>query len=417
MRVAATVLGVGVLAIGPVAAYNNGVGAKPPMGWNTWCTDDVCGLIDKCSDALVRQQAAAMVSSGMSKLGYQYVNMDDCWAAQERDADGNIQPDPTRFPNGMKALADYVHSLGLKIGVYTCIGTTTCKNNLPGSFGHYEQDAKQFASWGLDFIKCDNCAKPAQYTEQELYTNFSNALNATGRPIFFSLCEWGMSDVQAWGADVGQMYRIQMDHLPFWELPTHAAGMGFGQGTFDIINYIATLTPSTFVKQYGWMDPDFLMTLFNPTMTYTYSKTEFSFWSLWSAPLVVSTNIANMPQDKMNILLNAEVIAIDQDDSHTAGDRVFNKTDGCQAWSRNLANGDKAVILLNGRTPQWIPSPSDNLTISIGWEQIGFTNQSIVAVRDLWAHANLGNFTGSFKSSSLAPADCQMLRVKCLASC
>mmetsp|Transcript_37102 Transcript_37102/g.33369 ORF Transcript_37102/g.33369 Transcript_37102/m.33369 type:complete len:149 (-) Transcript_37102:115-561(-) len=148
----------------------------------------------------------------------------------------------------MKALADYVHSLGLKIGVYTCIGTKTCKHGLPGSYNHYAEDAKTLASWGIDFVKTDNCHKPSGFSEQELYANFSKELNSTGHEMLFSLCEWGVDDVQDWGAKVGQMYRIQMDHLPLWEFGPYAAGKGFGQGTLNIIEYIATLKPSTFVK-------------------------------------------------------------------------------------------------------------------------------------------------------------------------
>lgn len=393
-----------------VVAYNNGVGSTPPMGWNTWCTDDVCGLIDKCTEALVKQQAQAMVDSGMHTLGYQYINMDDCWSAKNRTASGELQPDPARFPSGMKSLADFVHSLGLKIGLYTCIGTHTCRNSLPGSFGHYEQDANTFAEWGIDFVKCDNCNRPGDYTEQELYSNFSHYLNKTGRPIFFSLCEWGDADVQSWGASVGQAYRIQMDHLPLWELPTHAAGMGFGQGTYDIIEYVATLKPSTFVKQYGWMDPDFLMTLFWPTMSFTYSRSEYSFWSLWSAPLIVATNIFNMTAQKQSILTNPEVIAVNQDALHTAGDRLANYSDKTEVWARPLANGDHAVILFNGNM-----LATQNVTIS--WAMLNFSSTAVVAVRDLWAQQDLGQFTSSYTAANVKPTDVQMLRVSCTSEC
>ena len=379
------------------------------MGWNTWCTDDVCGLIDKCSEALVKQQAEAMVSSGMHKLGYEYIELDDCWGAKERDANGNLQPDANRFPSGMKALADYVHSLGLKLGLYTCIGTKTCRNGIPGSFGHYEEDANRFASWGIDLVKCDNCNRPGQFTEEQLYSNFSFYLNKTGRTILFALCEWGDQDVQSWGAKVAQQYRIQMDHLPFWELPTHAAGNGFGQGTYDIIEYIATLKPSTFVQRYGWMDPDFLMTLFWPTMNYVYSKTEFSFWSLWSSPLVVATNIYNMTEEKRSILMNEEVIAVNQDPLYTAGDRLVKNADYTEVWSRPLINGDLAVIAFNGDF-----FATNNVTVP--WSLLGYKNSSTFQARDLWKHQDLGNFTGQF-SATIAATDVVMLRVKCVADC
>lgn len=392
-------------------AYNNGLGANPPMGWNTWCTDDVCGLIDKCTEDLVKQQAQALVDSGMKALGYEYVNMDDCWGDKQRDANGNLQPDPTRFPNGMKALADFVHSLGLKLGVYTCIGTFTCRNQIPGSWGHFEQDANTFAAWGIDMVKCDNCNRPSGFTEEELYMNFSHYLNQTGRPILFSLCEWGDDNVQDWGVNAGQQYRIQMDHLPLWELPTHAAGMGFGQGTYDIIQYIATLKPSTFVKQYGWMDPDFLMTMFWPTMSFIYSRTEFSFWALWSSPLMVATNVYNMTAEKRSILMNEEVIAINKDTLYTAGDRLWkDNATATEVWTRPLANGDVAVILLNG-------DPFANNNVTVTWASLGWGAAAVVRARDLWSHTDLGNLTASFTAVALVPADMRMLRLKCLENC
>jgi alpha-galactosidase len=408
-----------------VAAYNNGVGAEPPMGWNTWCTDDICGLIDKCSEDLVKKEAKALVDSGMKDLGYEYVNMDDCWSAKERTADGQLQPDPDRFPSGMKALADYVHSLGLKIGVYTCIGTHTCRNGLPGSFGHYEQDAKTLAGWGIDFVKCDNCNRPGQYTEEQLYSNFSYYLNATGRPILFSLCEWGDQDVQSWGSNVAQMYRIQMDHLPFWWLTTHAAGQGFGQGSLNIIDYIGTLKPSTFVRPFGWMDPDFLMTLFPLTMPYQYSRAEFSMWSMWSSPLIVATSVHNMTEEKRSILMNKEVIAINKDPLFIAADRVLNdNVTLMQVWSRPLANGDVVLVVLNG---QLLFEGGSNATISFQWVDVGLTQvgssngtatTSVTQVRDLWAHDTVPSLVGSTNVTVTVPAsDLVMWRVSCSASC
>jgi alpha-galactosidase len=347
----------------------------------------------------------------MHKLGYEYIELDDCWGAKERDANGNLQPDANRFPSGMKALADYVHSLGLKLGLYTCIGTKTCRNGIPGSYGFYDKDAAQFTAWGIDFVKCDNCNRPGGFTEEQLYSNFSYYLNKTGHTMLFALCEWGNQDVQSWGAKVAQQYRIQMDHLPLWIFPNFAAGEGFGQGTYDIIEYIATLKPSTFVKQYGWMDPDFLMTLFWPSMTYTYSKTEFSFWSLWSAPLVVATNIYNMTAEKMSILMNAEVIAIDQDPLYTAGDRISkDNATSTEIWARPLANGDKAVIAFNGNLFQ-------AFNVTVEWSAVGLgSGSAVVSARDLWAHKDLGNFTGSF-TASIEPADCVMLRLTCVKNC
>lgn len=415
MRPAAVLALATVLATAAVA-YNNGAGATPPMGWNTWCTDDVCGLIDKCSDAEVRQQADALVASGMHALGYEYVNMDDCWNDKTRNATGHLQPNPTRFPYGMKALADYVHSKGLKIGLYTSIGSWTCKNHLPGSYGHYDKDAQTFAEWGIDFVKCDNCAKPGNVLERTLYANFSSYLNATGRQILFSLCEWGDQDVQRWGAQVGQMYRIQMDHLPLYNFPFHTAlGKGFGQGVINIIDYIGTLTPSSFVKQYGWMDPDFLMTLFWPSMSVKYSRMELTMWTAWSAPMIVATNVYNMSAEKKALLMNPEVIAIDQDPSNTAADRIFNTSDGGQVWSRPLANGDAAVVLLNGN--DYLFSKT-SVTLTANWTRVGITG-NVTKVRDMWARADLpaSAWTAQGYTVTLPPTEVSYVRVTCSSRC
>jgi alpha-galactosidase len=396
------------------AAYDNGAGGSPPRGWNTWCTYDLCGLIDKCSDAEVRQQALAIVDSGLKDLGYEYVNMDDCWNDKTRDENGNLRPNPNRFPFGMKALVDYVHSLGLKVGLYTCIGTHTCKNGLPGSFGHYEQDAATFAEWGVDFVKCDNCNRPHGYSEQELYTNFSNALNRTNHTFFFSLCEWGDSNVQDWGWKVGQMYRIQMDHLPLYNFPKpfgNAAGSGFGQGTKNIIDYVATIKPSTFVRRYGWMDPDFLMTDFWPTMTYQYSKVEVTLWSAWSAPMIVATQLSNMTQSKKDLLANPEVLAIQGDESYTAADMVKNVSSAVQLWARPLKNGDAAIVILNQNDYLW-NEPSANVTVT--WADFGIT-ADVTAVRDLWARRflNATEYTVAGYATIVEASDVRYFRLTC----
>ena len=421
LAVWASVAVLAVLALVPDAAkaYNNGYGRTPPMGHDTWCTDDACGLLDMCWSSQIRQQARALVTTGMRDLGYEWVLMDDCWSAETRDANGNLQPDAKRFPEGMKALADYVHGLGLKLGAYACIGTKTCRRGRPGSFGHYEQDARQFQAWGLDQVKVDNCNKPGAYSERDLYANFSRAINATGHKMWFALCEWGNSRVQDWGGTVGQTYRIQMDHLPFYWLPTRAAGKGFGQGTAQIISYVGTLRPSTFVRPYAWMDPDFLMTMFGigklVTMDYIASRTEFTFWSFWSAPLIVATQVSNLTTQALEILRNKDVIAIDQDPMGVAGDLAVNNSDGTQIWTRPLADGSAAVLLFNSQ----LVGASRRVTVA-SWAALGIgrganATRPIVA-RDLWAHANA---SGYFKVAdgynvAIAPRDVQLLRLRCM---
>lgn len=252
--------------------------------------------------------------------------------------------------------------------------------------------------------QADYCHKPSGWSAPQLYGNLSAALNATGRSILFSLCEWGSDDVLSWGASVGQMYRIQQDHLPFWRFPGWGAGAGFGQGTLDIIEYVATIKPSTVVQQYGWIDPDFLETLFPLTMSFTDSRTEYTFWSLWSAPLVIATDIRNMTAEMKSIVMNPDVIAIDQDRSFTGGDRIANFSSGAQIWARDLHGGDKAVVLFNAGDVQDVP-------IAVTWAQLGWPVNAAVHVRDLWLQADRGTFVGGF-NSTVAPHDVAYLRVR-----
>ena len=421
------------------------------MGWNSWCTDSLCNLFgaDPCSEHMVKSTADAMVSQGLRDLGYTYVALDDCWSAKTRDGAGRLQHDAARFPNGMQHVADYVHSKGLLFGLYTSVGDKTCKGDRPGSLGHYARDAATLTGWGVDMIKMDHCGLAGNNdTDRALYGNMSRALNATGRPVLFSMCNWGEAQVWEWGADVAQMYRIQMDHLPFWKFSgaNKSAGVGLGQGTYDIIEWMAELVPSKWTKRFGWMDPDFLMTRYL-TMDFTASRTEYTFWALWSAPLLVSTDVRKMSKDKSTILKNKEVIAINQDALATAGDRVFvgpGSGGAVQVWARDLANGDKCVVLYNsGATKAAGPSTrggnvfadgdADNggsdgdalgggsggsgsggadMVVGVTWEMLGWNGSGVrVQVRDLWAQATLGNFTRGY-NATLKARDVQMLRVK-----
>lgn len=405
------------LIISSTLAYNNGVARTPPLGWNSWCTDSLCNAFgkDPCSEHMVTTTADAFVSEGLRDLGYNYVTLDDCWSAKTRNATGHLMADATLFPNGMKHVADYVHARGLRFGLYTCVGTKTCKGDRPGSYGYYERDAQTLAEWGVDFVKMDHCGMvgTGNHTDQELYGRMSRALNATGRPILFSLCQWGLDDVWTWGADVAQMYRVQMDHLPFFDLPSAAAGAGIGQGTLQIVEWMAKLVPSRWTKAYGYMDPDFLMTLY-PTMDFTASRTEFSFWAVWSAPLLVATDLRRLSSKKRAILANPEVLSINQDASYTAADRVRNDSStGAQLWARPLANGDWAVLLYNGN--RW-----HHANLSVSWEELPPPHVAVVEmgsrpsschVRDLWRRRDLGVFTGGYTAAGVAPHDVALLRV------
>lgn len=380
-----------------VSSYDNGLAAKPIMGWSSWCTNDLCGIPDRCSEYEVRNKADAMVKEGMTALGYKWMLLDDCWSHTERDANGELQPSPHLFPSGMKALADYVHSKGMYLGLYTCVGTETCKKKRPGSYGHYVTDANTMAKWGIDMVKADYCHKPGNETGQSLYTQFSQALNATGRPMLFSMCQWGNDDVVEWGGSISQMYRIQMDHIPFWTWGPHAAGVGYGQGTKEIINFMADLHPSKYNKPHAWMDPDFLESLFFPWlgkwgMDYTNSRTEFTFWCLWSSPLLVATDPV-LSDEKRQILMNEELVAIDQDDS-PAGERIRNDntTTGGQVWMRTMSNKDVVVVLYNS-------GDNNDVKVTATWAELGLASDLKLSVRNVWEKVEMGIVTGQVEAT------------------
>lgn len=389
-----------------VHAYDNGLVAESPRGWSTWCTNEICGIPDRCSEFEIRNKADAMVANGMVDMGYDWILLDDCWAHTERDENDELQPSPKLFPSGMAALSSYVHSKGMKLGLYTCIGTETCKKGRPGSYGHYEIDANTFAKWDIDMVKADNCHHPnTNETQQELFTQLSVALNATGHPMLFALCNWGEENVMEWGPEISQMYRIQMDHIPFWSFPPQAAGEGYGQGTKEIIDYMADLHPNGHNKPHAWMDPDFLETLFFDEtvdnyfpMNYTNSRTEMAFWVLWSSPLLVATDPADLSDEKKAILMNEEVLAIQRDPIYTAGERLYNHTNGAQLWSRTLANGDLAVIAYN----------SDNFNefpITFTWEELGLIDADSYNVRCLWGKVDIGVYTKEFTTPTIPVHD------------
>ncbi|HEV2348183.1 MAG TPA: glycoside hydrolase family 27 protein, partial [Actinocrinis sp.] len=274
----------------PARALSNGLALTPPMGWNDWNAFG-CNV----SESLVEQTAQYMVTSGMKAAGYQYVNIDDCWMTSSRDASGNLVADPNKFPDGMKAVADYVHGLGLKLGLYEEAGTATCAG-FPGSLGHETQDANLFASWGVDYLKYDNCNGGSEPTQQR-YDAMRDALAATGRPILFALCEWGVDSVWTWGAQTGNMWRTTSDI---------SANFGSMLSIFH-----SNVALAQYAGPGGWNDPDMLEV--GNGMSATEDQSEFSLWSQMAAPLLAGTDLRNASAATMAIYLNKDVIAVDQD--------------------------------------------------------------------------------------------------------
>lgn len=329
----------------------------PPMGWNSW---NKFGC--RIDENLIRETADAMVSSGMKDAGYQYVNIDDCWEAMQRDANGRLTTDTARFPSGMKALADYVHSKGLKIGIYSSAGTGTCQRR-PASLDHEVVDAQTFADWGIDYLKYDNCNnqnRPAI----ERYKAMGDALKATGRPIVYSLCEWGQNKSWEWGKSVGgHLWRTTGDIADRWTSVMRLLDLQVGLEKYSGPN--------------AWNDPD-MLEVGNGRMTYDEYVAHFSLWALMNAPLIAGNDLRSMSDSTKTILQNKEVIAVDQDWGGVQGHKI--RDDGeLEVWMKPMKNGDKAVVLLNRGTTTFEYSVTmAELELKAGAHQ----------VRDLWTHTS-----------------------------
>ena len=356
---------------------DNTVAQTPPMGWNSW-NRFACDV----SESLIKSIADAMVSSGLKDAGYEYVVIDDCWQVK-RDAAGNIVADPDRFPSGIKSLADYVHSKALKFGIYSDAGTNTCAGR-PGSRGHEYQDAFQYAAWGVDYLKYDWCNTGTE-DAQAAYKTMSDALKSTGRPIVFSLCEWGDHKPWLWGKDVGNLWRTTGDITDCWDCKKdYSSGW--------VLNLDKQVGLESYAGPGHWNDPD-MLEVGNGGMTANEYRSHFSFWCLLAAPLIAGNDVRNMAPEIREILTNKEVIAVDQDPVGMEGRRV-SKNGDLEVWAKQMKDGSRAVILFNrGKSDE---------EISANWEDIGYPAHVPASVRDLWAKKDLGKFTGKFTANVMA---------------
>jgi alpha-galactosidase len=364
----------------------NGLAQTPPMGWNSW-NKFACDI----NEDIVRRVVAARVPSGMKDAGYQYVVIDDCWHGQ-RDANGFITADPQKFPSGMKALSDYVHSKGLKFGIYSDAGKMTCGKR-PGSQGHEYQDALTYARWGVDYLKYDWCYTGTRNAE-EAYALMADALKASGRDIILSICEWGQNQPWQWAQKIGNLWRTTGDIGDYWQ-----GKREWRLGIIDIVDLNEPLWP--FAGPGHWNDAD-MLEVGNGGMSPTEYRSHFSLWAIMASPLMAGNDIANMDETTRSILLNKEVIAVDQDKLGIQGRRVWKGGDR-EVWVKPLSGGGRAVVLFNrGDVPA---------EISFEWSQLNYPSQLRAAVRDLWAHRDLGTRTGSF-GATVEPHGVVMLKVQ-----
>jgi alpha-galactosidase len=380
-------LGLFLALAAPAAALaGDGLALTPPMGWNSW-NKFGCDV----SETLIKGAADAVVASGMKDAGYQYVVIDDCWQVS-RDASGKIVVDDKRFPSGMKAVADYVHSKGLKFGIYSDAGTQTCAGR-PGAKGHEEVDAKTYAEWGVDYLKFDWCHTEGQDT-RDAYGRMSRALRASGRPIVFSLCEWGSTKPWLWAQGVGQLWRATGDIQDCWDCGKEWGGMG----VTHIIDIMADLYP--YAGPGHWNDPD-MLEVGNGGLNQGENRAHFSFWCLFAAPLMAGNDLPSMKPEVKEILTNPEVIAVDQDPLGVQGRKVWDNGPQ-EVWMKPLADGSRAVILFN--------RGNEGGPITVHWEDIGLFPGGSATVRDLWAKKDLGAFTGKY-DGKVGPHDVVMLKI------
>ncbi len=388
------VLAGGVLAQESKAApVSYGLAPTPPMGWNSW-NKFACNV----SANLIKGAADALVASGMKDAGYEFIVIDDCWQV-ERDMAGNIVPDTKRFPSGMKSVADYVHSKGLKFGIYSDAGEKTCGGR-PGGRGHEFQDAIQYAAWGVDYLKYDWCNTGTQDAKAS-YKLIRDALDAAGRPIVLSICEWGNHQPWVWGKEVGgNLWRTTGDIQDRWEgKQKWPGGDCCSLGVMDIVDLQVGI--EGYAGPGHWNDPD-MLEVGNGGMSTTEYRSHFSLWAMLAAPLMAGNDLNRMKREIKDILTNKEVIAIDQDKLGREGRRV-RKDGDLEVWMRPLADGSRAVVLLNRGAAE--------KEVTFNWTDVEYPAHLSADVRDLWQHKDLGKFSGKF-SASVASHGVVMVTVK-----
>ena len=392
---AAAVLAAAASAQQPDASH---LALTPPMGWNSW-NKFGCNV----SEQLIRETADAMVRSGMRDAGYQYVNIDDCWHGT-RDSLGFIRPDSARFPSGMKALADYVHTRGLKLGIYSDAGSKTCGGK-PGSRGYERQDALTYAKWGVDYLKYDWCNAEA-LSAHGAYLTMHDAIAGAGRPMVLSICEWGTNKPWEWGPSVGQLWRTTGD-----------IGASFAadvdRGDWKQLSVLSIIDLQPPLRRYAgpghWNDPDMLEV--GNGLTAAEDRAHFSMWSMLAAPLIAGNDLRSMPPEVAAVLTNREVIAVDQDSLGIEGFR-YSARDSVEIWFKPLARGDWAMAVLNRAT-----SPRH---VSFDWQREAVSDSlsgraaafatTRYAVRELWARKDMGT-TQRALSAEIAAHDVLMLRL------
>ncbi|EDY81622.1 Melibiase subfamily [Verrucomicrobiia bacterium DG1235] len=381
MRSKFTKLLIGVcasFALGAAASAQKfeGLAETPPMGWNSWNT-----FATNINEELIIGVADSMVENGMRDAGYIYINLDDGWMMRERDENGDLVPDPEKFPNGLKHLADYLHERGFKFGIYGDAGRKTCAG-YPGNQGHEYQDARKYAEWGVDYLKYDWCSTESR-DAVEAYTTMRDALYAAGRPVVFSMCEWGTAEPWLWAEDIGHLWRTTGDIISCYDCVQE-----WSMGWKKILDLQMSLNPGInglegYAGPGHWNDPD-MMEVGNHGISDVESKSHFSLWAILAAPLIAGNDVREMTPQIVDILTNEEAIAMNQDALGKQGTRIY-QDDEKEIWLKYLEGGDFGVCVLNASeekretTMEWAQFQNHFATWNTSYE-----------IRDVWAGANLG---------------------------
>jgi alpha-galactosidase len=370
----------------------------PPMGWNSW-NKFAC----KVNEQIIREAADAMAGNGMKNAGYQYINIDDCWQG-ERDGQGVIQADPKKFPSGVKALADYVHGKGLKLGIYSDAGAKTCGGHA-GSRGREYQDAQTYAKWNVDYLKYDWCNSEDLKTEGA-YATMRDALRAAGRPIVFSICEWGNSKPWEWGGKIGNLWRTTGDIYPCFDCKIDH-GTWFSWGTMQILDLQKGLRQ--YARPGHWNDPDMLEV--GNGMAVNEDRAHFSMWAMLAAPLIAGNDLQHIPADVAAILLNQDVIAVDQDKLGIQG-FPYSSKEGMEVWFRPLDGGAWAMCVLNRTArPQKVQFDwKEEAVVDDLRKREAKFDKITYGVRDLWTKKRLGT-TKDILNVELPSHDVLMVRL------
>tara|TARA_R110001606_G_scaffold86453_2_gene195510 strand:- start:215 stop:1420 length:1206 start_codon:yes stop_codon:yes gene_type:complete len=357
-----------------------GLAKTPPLGWNSWNT-----FATDINEQLVKDIADKFVELGLKDAGYEYIVLDDGWMAKERDANGNLIADPIKFPNGMKALADYIHSKGLKFGLYNCAGSKTCAG-YPGSRGYEYQDARSYASWNVDFLKYDWC-NTGKINAESAYITMRDALKAAERPIVFSICEWGDNQPWKWGKDVGHLWRVTGDIINCWDCEV-GHGSWSSWGIWKIINMRKDIRKAAGPGHWN----DFDMMEVGNGMTDAEDRTHFAMWSMLASPLIMGNDLRTASKETIKTLINKEVISVNQDKLGIQGFRFTNENN-TEIWLKPLENDNWAMTFVNmSDTPMEINFDWNKHDIGddVNGKRMDLKNNTF-KIRDLFNHKNLGD--------------------------